>query len=84
MTAALASYIPFVHPINLFFTWWYLLLIPLAFGISVIYKAMRVYDLSTFWWQVAVMTVQIVLAMIGLAICLVILVQVVVPLLPVR
>ncbi len=79
-----ATYIPFLYPINFFQTYWYLLLIPLAFGISVIYKAMRVHDLRTLWWQVGVMTAQIVLAMIGLAICLVILVQGVVPLLPVR
>jgi len=84
MMAMLLGYIPFVQPINLFHAWWYVLLIPLAFGISVIYKALRVYDLNTFWWQVGVMTVQIVLAMIALAICLVLLVQVVVPMLPVR
>lgn len=83
MTALLA-YIPFIEPINVFHTWWYLLLLPLAFGISVIYKALRVYDLNSYWRQVVVMTLQIILAMIGLTVALVLLVQVVVPLLPVR
>lgn len=84
MMATLLAYIPFVTPINLFLSWWYLLLIPLSFGIAVIYKAMRVYDLNTYWRQVSVMTAQIILAMIGLALCLVVLVQVIVPMLPVR
>jgi hypothetical protein len=82
----LLAYIPFVHPLNILLEgaqdWWYLLLVPLAFGISVIYKAMRVEDLSSFWRQVAVMTVQIVLGMIGLAIVLIIFVQVIIPMLP--
>jgi hypothetical protein len=73
------AYIPFVHPINFFHEWWYLLLAPLAFGISVIYKAVRLPSLEFFWRSVVVMTLQIVLAMIGLAIALAMLVQFVVP-----
>jgi hypothetical protein len=75
----LLAYIPFVHPINFFHEWWYLLLVPLAFGISIIYKAVRLPALEHFWRSVAVMTLQIVLAMLGLAIALVVLVQVIVP-----
>lgn len=82
MTALLA-YIPFVHPIAAFHVWWYLLLLPLSFGVSVIYKALRMPSLDSFWHEVMVMTIQIVLAMIGLAICLVLLVQVLIPALPV-
>jgi hypothetical protein len=81
---SLISYIPFLHPISAFHTWWYLLIIPLSFGIAVIYKALRVHDLRDFWRQVAVMTSQIILAMIALAVSLVLLVQVLVPLLPVE
>lgn len=77
------AYIPLLHPIHAFHTWWYLLLLPLSFGISMIYKAMRVHDLRVYWREVIVMTIQIVLAMIALAIALVVLVQVIVPLLPV-
>jgi hypothetical protein len=79
----LLAYIPFLHPIPAFHTWWYLLIVPLSFGIAVIYKAMRVGDLRDYWRQVAVMTSQIILAMIALAVLLVVLVQVIVPRLPV-
>jgi hypothetical protein len=76
------AYIPFVHPLNCFHEWWYVLLLPLAFGISVIYKAVRVPTLEGFWRLVAIMTAQIVLAMIALAIALIILVNVLIPLVP--
>jgi chorismate mutase len=76
------AYIPFVQPLNALQDWWYLLLVPLAFGIAVIYKALRLRHLEHFWRHVAVMTAQIVLAMIGLAICLAVLVQVLRPRLP--
>jgi cell division protein FtsW (lipid II flippase) len=76
------AYVPLLDPINALQPLWYLLLLPLAFGISVIYKAMRMPRLDRFWRQVALMTTQIVLAMIGLALCLVVLVQVLIPLIP--
>ncbi len=80
----LLSYIPFLHPMSIFHQWSYLLLIPLSFGISVIYKALRLPVLDSFWREVAIMTTQIVLAMIALAIGLAVLVQVIVPLIPVE
>jgi hypothetical protein len=76
------AYIPFVHPLTLVHQWWYLLLVPLSFGISVIYKALRMHTLDDYWRQVTIMTAQIVLAMIGLAIGLVIFVTVLIPLIP--
>ena len=77
------AWIPFLEPLNALQDFWYLLLIPLSFGISVIYKALRMPSLTGFWRQVAMMTIQIVLAMIGLTICLIFLVQVIVPMLPI-
>jgi uncharacterized membrane protein YwzB len=77
------SYIPFLHPIDAVHDWSFLLIIPLSFGISVIYKALRLTRLDRFWRHVAVMTTQIVLSMIALAIALTIIVQVIVPMLPV-
>ncbi|MHC4768045.1 MAG: hypothetical protein ACYTEI_04960 [Planctomycetota bacterium] len=82
MTPLLAGYIPFVDPINVFHDWWYLLLIPLSFGISVIYRALKMRDLDRFWRAVAMMTVQIVLVMAALAVVLVVLVELAIPLLP--
>jgi len=80
--SGMLAYIPFVHPLTIFHEWWYLLLLPLAFGISVIYKAIRLNSLENYWRQVAAMTTQIVLAMIGLAIALAILIVAVIPRLP--
>ena len=80
----LHAYIPFVEPIHVLQDWWYLLLIPLAFGISVIYKALRTSQLQRYWPNVLVMTGQIVAAMIALALMLVVLVKILVPLIPVE
>lgn len=80
----LLAYIPFVEPIDDLQEWWYLLLIPLAFGISVIYKALRSSQLQRYWLNVLVMTGQIVAAMIALALVLIVLVQVLVPRIPVE
>ena len=81
MTGVLADgYIPFLDPINAVHVWWYVLVIPLSFGVSVIYRALRVPSLDLFWRGVGIMTVQIVVAMVALAILLIILVEVVVPL----
>lgn len=78
------GYVPFLEPIAAVHDWWYLLVLPLSFGISVIYKAMRLPSLDGFWRQVAVMTTQIVAAMIALALALAILIEVVVPMIPPR
>ena len=78
------SYIPFLHPIDAVHDWSFLLLIPLSFGISVVYKALRLPTMNGFWRKVAVMTTQIVISMIALAIALTILVQVVIPNLPIE
>ena len=83
MNGALA-YIPFVQPINAFHDWWYLLIIPLSFGIAVIYKAMRLATLERFWPQTALMTTQIVVYMAALAAGLVLLFQLLIPHLPVE
>ncbi len=77
------SYIPFLYPISLFHDWWYLLIFPLSIGISIIYKALRLNSMDRFWHDVVAMSIQIILSMIGLAIALLILVQWIIPALPV-
>jgi hypothetical protein len=78
------AWTPFINPLNLFHEWWYLLLLPLSFGIAVTYKAVRMPNLERFWREAMAMTAQIVLAMLGLAILVMLLVQVAIPLLPVQ
>ncbi len=77
------AYIPFLDPVHALLDWWYLLLVPLALGISMIYRAIRMNNLDRFWRSAGIMTTQIVLAMAALAIALVILIRIAIPLLPV-
>lgn len=79
--AALAeSWRPFLDPLDLH-DWWWAFLPPLAFGISVAYKAVRVTTFEGYWRAVAVMTVQIVAAMILLGVAAFLFVEYLVPLL---
>ena len=73
------GWIPFMEPINWFHNWWYLLLLPLAFGVSIVYKAIRVPNLRHYWSQVGLMTAQIVLGVIALGILMVLFVQFAIP-----
>lgn len=68
LTSSPFSYRPFLDPIELH-GHWYLLLIPLAFGVSMAYKAVRVKVMDHYWRNVLAMTVQVVLGMLllGLA-----------------
>jgi hypothetical protein len=77
------AYIPFINPINAFHVWWFMLLVPMALGISMVYKALKLASLEQYWRQVTMMTVQILIGMAALAGALVILVQLVIPAIPV-
>ena len=57
---------PFIDPIGVTSEFWWALLVPLAFGVAVAYKAVRIEDLKHYWTQVLIMTVQIVVAIVGL------------------
>ena len=59
----LTAYRPFLDPLNMQRSW-YLLLLPLCFGIAVAYKAVRVPDLRDYWGHVAKFTTQLVLSVI--------------------
>lgn len=74
--SAARGYRPFLDPLPLHDVWW-LTLIPLALGISVAYKAIRVSDMSRYWRQVGLMTAQIIAGMIGLAAIVFIVVEII-------
>ena len=61
-------------------TWWYLLLIPLAIGISVIYRSLRENSYSEYWRSVFVMTVQIVVGIAAISLAVGLFVQLAIPL----
>jgi hypothetical protein len=75
------AWIPFLEPMNAMQSVWYLFIIPMAFGIAIVYKAMREDTYATYWRSVAVMTSQIVFGIAAIAVALGIFVQFVVPLL---
>ncbi len=72
------GYTPFIDPIDAHDAWW-LTLIPLAFLISMAYKAVRSETLHGYWTNVLAMTAQIVLALLALAAALLLLVELIVP-----
>ena len=74
------AWIPFVQPLNAVQSIWYLLLIPMALGIAVIYRALREESYATYWRSVVIMTGQIVFGIASIAIALGIFVQFVIPL----
>src|SRR5262249_58964839 len=74
----LLAYRPFIDYISAD-RWWYLLLIPMALGIALAYKAVRVPDLKDYPREVAIMTVQIIVAMIVLGVASYLFVQYIVP-----
>ncbi len=73
------AYRPFLDPLDLHQVW-FLLLIPLSLGVSVTYKAVRLPTLDRYWRQVALMTTQIVVAIIAIGAASFLLVQYVLPL----
>lgn len=72
---------PFLDPLDAHGVW-YLFLIPLALGVSIAYKAVRVADLRGYWREVLTMTVQIIGAMIALALLTYVVIILILPLLP--
>lgn len=56
---------PFIDPVDAH-DWWFLLLFPIAFLVSLSWKAVRVDDVKRLPRPVLVMTAQVVLAMLGL------------------
>ena len=75
------AWTPFLEPMNAMQPIWYVLLIPLVFGISVVYRALRENQYATYWRSVAIMTSQVVIGIVGIALALGIFVQVVIPIL---
>ena len=65
MTGLLAAWRPFLDPLHLHAYWW-AFLFPLSFMIAVVYKAVRSETPAAWVRETAVMTAQIILAMIML------------------
>ncbi len=73
-------YHPFIDPVpGPVHSVWYVLLLPMAFGIAVVYKAVMLKTMDRYWSQVAFLTAQIVVGMVLLAGASYVLVMVYVP-----
>lgn len=73
-------YRPFIDPAPFpVHTRWYFLLLPMSFGIAVVYKAVMLQTMERYWHQVAYLTVQIIVGMILLAVASYLLVMLYIP-----
>lgn len=80
VVAPVLAWRPFLDPLDLHGPW-FVLLVPLAFGIAVTYRAVRVATFERFWRKVLILTFQIVVSMVLLGIASYLFIQVAVPML---
>ena len=71
-------YRPFLDPVDIRDSW-FLLLIPMAFLISLAYKAVRCHDMRRYWRAVIAMTLQVIFGMIALGAGFYVLIESVLP-----
>lgn len=69
---------PFLDPLPLD-TLWYILLVPMSFFLAVGYKSVRTFDMTKFWPQVFMFTLQLVVGLAGLGAGFFILVRILLP-----
>ncbi len=81
LTSVLA-WTPILEPAPGVAQWWWALSIPMAFFLAMAYKATRVTDITDFWRSTIKMTLQILASMVGIAVGLALLIQVLLPMLP--
>jgi len=78
ISATAASWRPFLDPITIHDSW-YFMIVPMAFLMSMAYKAVRCHDMKRYWRAVIAMTIQVVLGMISLGAGFWILIEYVLP-----
>jgi hypothetical protein len=78
----LLAWIPLVEPLPGGIHWWWVWVVPMVVGVSVVWKAIRVQTLERYWHDVLRMSGQLLVGMVALAAGLMLLVRVVLPLLP--
>ena len=76
------AWIPLIDPLPGVQANWIWFVLPLVLGIAMMYKSIRVGEVSRWPREVAMMTGQVLLAFAGFAIGLFVLVQLVLPILP--
>jgi hypothetical protein len=74
----LLGYTVLFDPLDAHGVWW-LTVLPLAIGISMAYKGARVKTFEAYWRNVVMMTVQVVVALVGLAALSYVVLELIVP-----
>jgi hypothetical protein len=74
--AASAEYVPFLSPLPVW-NWWYLLLLPLCAGVSIVWKSIKCKSMMSVPREAAIIFLWILLAMAIAAVVLAGLVQIV-------
>jgi uncharacterized protein HemY len=82
MHSGILAWTPFLQPAPGVERWWWMLVLPMALGIAMSYKAIRTKDLRDYPRDVLRMSVQVVAAVVGIALGLYLLVIVLLPHLP--
>jgi hypothetical protein len=70
MDQLLLAWRPFLDPVNALHDVWWLLLLPMAILVSIIYKALRIPDLRRLPLEATMLTGQIVFGMLGLGLAI--------------
>ena len=70
------AYTPFLNPLPVW-DYWYLLILPLAAAVSVVYKSIKLERMRDVPWQALVIGLWIVFGMIGAAVVLAVLMRIV-------
>ncbi|MFM1830418.1 MAG: hypothetical protein RLZZ558_758 [Planctomycetota bacterium] len=78
----MAAWTPLLQPLPGAIHWWWIMVVPMVLGVSVVWKAVRLPAMHRYWREVAMMSMQVLLGMVALAAGLMILVRVIVPMLP--
>lgn len=76
------GYIPLLQPCGWFGTHWWVLMVPLVFGIAVAYRATHDATIAGFWRGVTRFTTKSMVAMVILAVMMYLFVYLVLPRLP--
>ena len=67
--SSILSYTPFIHPLPVW-DYWYLLILPLAAAVSVVYKSIKLERMRDVPWQAMVISLWIAFGMLGAAVLL--------------
>ncbi len=73
------AWIPFLQPAGVPENYWWVLMFPLVFGISIAYRATHDHSIDHFWYRVSLFTAKSILAMGSLALVLYLFVYWIIP-----